>query len=122
MQAINGITDFLYRNALYLALGMVVIILIVIFIFLLAGKKKKSQQQNNQQASQLILAFGGSPNIVKVTVGGSRVSVYLEDLSLFDSERLKQAGFASFIQMSDRITILVGEQAPTIGALLSKKQ
>ena len=120
----TDINDFLKNNALWIVLGLVVIIAIVVAIILICGlagkKRKKKPQPQIAEKSKWVEALGGSENIVSSEAYGSRLAVVLNDKSKMDKEALKGLGVTSFIEMSNKVTLLLEDKADLVKAELDK--
>lgn len=103
----NTINDFLFENALYLAIAMAGLILVMILVFILLGRKKKILEPIGYDP--LLLGLGGNDNIVSVSGRGSRLSVKLKDYQVVQQDVLKANGVESLIQMSQKLTLLIAE-------------
>ena len=101
--------------------AIVIIILIVILLIVKAVKRKKYFSTRSEAGLKMIEAFGGRANIVSATNNGSRLSIVLNDYSLFNEEQAKALGVSSFIKMSNKITLVVGEEAAEIANLINKE-
>ena len=112
---------FLKGNALWIALGLVGIIVIVVVLILIFGIKKKEEKPVIAQKSEWVDALGGSENIISSEAYGSRLAVKLQDKSLMNKEKLKELGVTSFIEMSDKITLLLEDKAELVKAELDKE-
>lgn len=112
---------FLKGNALWIALGLVGIIVIVVILILIFGIKKKEEKPVIAQKSEWVDALGGSENIISSEAYGSRLAVKLQDKSLMNKDKLKELGVTSFIEMSDKITLLLEDKAELVKAELDKE-
>ena len=112
---------FLKGNALWIALGLVGIIVIVVILILIFGIKKKEEKPVIAQKSEWVDALGGSENIISSEAYGSRLAVKLQDKSLVNKEKLKELGVTNFIEMSDKITLLLEDKAELVKAELDKE-
>ena len=112
---------FLKNNALWISLVLVGIIVIVIALILIFGRKKKEEKPVIAQKSEWIDALGGSENILSSEAYGSRLAVKLQDKNLMNREKLKELGVTNFIEMSDKITLLLEDKAELVKAELDKE-
>lgn len=112
---------FLKGNALWIALGLVGVIVIVVVLILIFGIKKKDDKPVIAQKSEWVDALGGSGNIISSEAYGSRLAVKLQDKSLMNKDKLKELGVTSFIEMSDKITLLLEDKAELVKAELDKE-
>ena len=113
---------FLKNNALWMVLVLVGIIAIVVALILIFGLKNKNKKPQPQIAekSKWVDALGGSDNIVSSEAYGSRLAVVLNDKSKMDKEALKGLGVANFIEMSNKVTLLLEDKAELVQAELDK--
>ena len=108
--------DYIY----YIILAvLVVIVLIVLFVVLNKNKKKNFYLERKKQNNELLLCLGGRENIVSAVNNGSRLSLVLKDYSLVQEDKLKQLGVSSFIKMSNKLTVVIGEEAKDISLLIN---
>ncbi len=112
---------FLKNNALWISLVLVGIIVIVIALILIFGRKKKEEKPVIAQKSEWVDALGGSENILSSEAYGSRLAVKLQDKNLMNREKLKELGVTNFIEMSDKITLLLEDKAELVKAELDKE-
>ena len=113
---------FLKNNALWMVLVLVGIIAIVVALILIFGLKNKNKKPQPQIAekSKWVEALGGNENIVSSEAYGSRLAVVLNDKSKMDKEALKELGVTSFIEMSNKVTLLLEDKAELVKAELDK--
>jgi phosphotransferase system IIB component len=113
---------FLKNNALWMVLVLVGIIAIVVALILIFGLKNKNKKPQPQIAekSKWVEALGGSDNIVSSEAYGSRLAVVLNDKSKMDKEALKGLGVTNFIEMSNKVTLLLEDKAELVKAELDK--
>ena len=117
----NDFNAFLKNNALWIALSIVAVIAIVVVLILVLGRKvKKAPTPQIAEKSQWVEALGGAENIVSSEAYGSRLAVKLVDKSLINKEQLKQLGVTNFIEMSDKITLLLEDKAELVKKELDK--
>ena len=112
---------FLKNNALWIALALVVVIAIVVVLILVLGRKTKKAKPQIAEKSKWVEALGGKENIVSSEAYGSRLAVSLVDKSLMNKETLKELGVTNFIEMSNKITLLLEDKAELVKAELDKK-
>lgn len=101
----NTINDFLFENALYLAITFASLIFVIILVYIILGRNKNKPVQMTYDA--LIAGLGGVTNIITTSGRGSRLSVRLKDYQIIQQEQLKTHGVESLIQMSQKITLLI---------------
>lgn len=113
---------FLKNNALWMVLVLVGIIAIVVALILVFGLKNKNKKPQPQIAekSKWVEALGGSDNIVSSEAYGSRLAVVLNDKTKMDKEALKGLGVTNFIEMSNKVTLLLEDKAELVKAELDK--
>lgn len=112
---------FLKNNALWIALVLVGIIAITVALILILGRKKKVDKPAIAEKSKWVEALGGSDNILSSEAYGSRLAVKLQDKALMNKEMLKELGVTNFIEMSDKVTLLLEDKAELVKAELDKK-
>ena len=119
---VNELNTFLRDNALYLALGMELIIVIIIAILLISNyKKKHASDVLNELFISLLEALGGEHNVVRMEAKGSRLTIVLQDYQLLNQEALKALGIANFVLMTNKITLIIGQEAAVIAKSWSVK-
>ena len=117
----NNLNGFLKANALWIALALVGVILIVVALILIFGNaKKKKPDVKIAEKSLWVLALGGEGNIVSSEAYGSRLAVVLKDKEKMNREELKKLGVTNFIEMSNKITLLLEDKAELVKAELDK--
>ena len=112
---------FLKNYAWIIAVALVVVIAIVVVLILVLGRKTKKAVPQIAEKSKWIEALGGAENIVSSEAYGSRLAVSLVDKSLMNKEALKELGVTNFIEMSNKITLLLEDKAELVKAELDKK-
>ena len=112
---------FLKNYGIWIAVGLVVVIAIVIVLILVLGRKTKKAVPQIAEKSKWVEALGGSENIVSSEAYGSRLAISLVDKSLMNKEALKELGATNFIEMSNKITLLLEDKAELVKAELDKK-
>ena len=114
---------FLKNNALCIALvliGVIVIAVILILIFNKKNYKNKKPEAEIAEKSAWVTALGGEENIISSEAVGSRLVVILKDKQLLDKEALKQLGVTNFMEMSNKITLLLEDKAELVKKELDK--
>lgn len=104
--------EFLKSYALYIAFGLAGVVFITVLVFFLISLSKRKKEAIKPQPvavnkSEILEALGGKDNIVSKQIAGSRVAVVLKDYSLINEAQLKEVGVASFIKMSNKITLVI---------------
>lgn len=112
---------FLKNYGWIIAVALVVIIAVVVVIILVKGRKVKKPVPQIAEKSKWVEALGGAENIVSSEAYGSRLAVSLVDKSLMNKEVLKELGVTNFIEMSNKITLLLEDKAELVKAELDKK-
>ena len=112
---------FLKNYGIWIAVGLVVVIAIVVVLILVLGRKTKKAVPQIAEKSKWVEALGGSENIVSSEAYGSRLAISLVDKSLMNKEALKELGVTNFIEMSNKITLLLEDKAELVKAELDKK-
>lgn len=113
---------FLKNYGIWIAVGLVVVIAIVVVLILVLGRKTKKAVPQIAEKSKWVEALGGSENIVSSEAYGSRLAISLVDKSLMNKEALKELGVTNFIEMSNKITLLLEDKAELVKAELDKKE
>ena len=112
---------FLKNNALWIALVLVgIVALIPLVIFLVRRFSKQESKPKIAEKSLWVDALGGSDNIVSSEAYGSRLVVVLNDKSKINKEALKELGVSSFVEMSNKITLVLEDKAELVKAELDK--
>ncbi|MBQ2070415.1 MAG: hypothetical protein II467_05750 [Bacilli bacterium] len=124
----GNVNEFLSQNAWWLALIAAGLILVVALIIILTGikrkkagaeKKKKINYKDKESVkSSYFEALGGEDNILEKGIVGSRIKLRLKDYSLLDKKKIEEAGVDAFIQMSDKLYLVVKEDAAKVYSIL----
>lgn len=112
---------FLKNYGWIIAVALVAIIAVVVIIILVKGRKVKKPVPQIAEKSKWVEALGGAENILSSEAYGSRLAVSLVDKSLMNKEALKELGVTNFIEMSNKITLLLEDKAELVKAELDKK-
>ena len=112
---------FLKNYGWIIAVALVAIIAVVVVIILVKGRKVKKPVPQIAEKSKWIEALGGAENIISSEAYGSRLAVSLVDKALMNKEALKELGVTNFIEMSNKITLLLEDKAELVKAELDKK-
>ncbi len=100
--------DFLLKNIWWIAgIGALVLIVLLIFIDKRFISKPKKAPVSEETASLYLEALGGKDNIKEKSLEGSRIILRLNDYGAVNRDKLREAGVTGFIQMSDRLTLVV---------------
>lgn len=117
----NDFNAFLKNNAIWIAIALVAIILITVVLILLLGKKnKKAEAPQIAEKSKWMEALGGSENIISSEAYGSRLALQLIDKEKMNKDALKELGVTNFIEMSNKITLLLEDKAELVKKELDK--
>ena len=112
---------FLKGNALWIALVLVGIIAITIVVILLVNRKHdKKPVVKVAEKSAWVTALGGEENIISSEAVGSRLVVNLKNKELLNKEALKELGVTNFMEMSNKITLLLEDKAELVKKELDK--
>ena len=112
---------FLKNYGWIIAVALVVVIAVVVVIILVKGRKVKKPVPQIAEKSKWVEALGGAENIISSEAYGSRLAVSLVDKTLMNKEALKELGVTNFIEMSNKITLLLEDKAELVKAELDKK-
>ena len=112
---------FLKNYGWIIAVALVTIIAVVVVIILVKGRKVKKPVPQIAEKSKWVEALGGAENIISSEAYGSRLAVSLVDKTLMNKEALKELGVTNFIEMSNKITLLLEDKAELVKAELDKK-
>lgn len=117
----DDFNSFLKNNALWIALVLVGIIAVVVVLILLLNRKgNKKPEVKIAEKSAWVESLGGEDNIVSSEAIGSRLVVNLKDKSLLNKEALKELGVTNFMEMSNKITLLLEDKAELVKKELDK--
>ena len=92
---------------LYIVGGVLLLAAIAIAIYLIISNKKNKKVTGGVWLS----ALGEKENIEDVSGVGSRVTLILKDKEKIDREKLKALGVSSVLTMSNKIILVVEDQA-----------
>jgi phosphotransferase system IIB component len=108
--------EFLKSNSWWLALIFVGLIVLSIALIYLSGihSNKAKVPEKVIDKNAYLLALGGSENVISKKVTGSRIVLVLKDYSKVDQTKLKEAGVDSFIMMSDKLTLVIKDNAEKV--------
>ena len=112
---------FLKNYGWIIAVALVAIIAVVVVIILVKGRKVKKPVPQIAEKNKWVEALGGAENIISSEAYGSRLAISLVDKSLMNKEALKELGVTNFIEMSNKITLLLEDKAELVKAELDKK-
>ena len=116
----DDIGTFLKTNAIWMAIAVAVIILVVIVVILVSikSKSKTNNKIETKSNSSWLSALGEKDNIIEVESKGSRLTLTLRDSSLINDDKLKELGVTSIIKMSNKVILVVEDNAAKIEYLL----
>ncbi len=112
---------------LWIVLFVVLMVVLGVFILMIVRhmKTKKQYQQEQEVIDNyyvnIIESVGGINNILKVEALQSRLSFYLKDQSLLQSEKLKEIHIHGIVKTSKKITLVVGEMAVKYATNIQKE-
>lgn len=104
-----------YAVALIVA-GCLVLVAILVFLVIFFGKRKKSPIVDE---SAWLKALGGKENINSVSAIGSRINLSLKDKEKIDREKLTALGVNSVLVMSNKVTLVITNNAVDIAETIS---
>ena len=117
----NDFNAFLKNNAIWIAIALAAIIAItVILILVFAKKSKKEEKPVIAEKSKWVDALGGNENILSSEAYGSRLSLQLADKEKINKDALKELGVTNFIEMSNKITLLLEDKAELVKQEIDK--
>ena len=91
--------------------GAIILIAAVIVTIILSIKKKTAKKMSGVLWLE---ALGGNDNIEDVSGVGSRVTLILKDKEAINREQLKTLGVSSVLTMSNKIILVIEDQAVTV--------
>ena len=107
-------SDFLLKNLWWIVLIALALLFLAFFFIEHRSKlikRKKKSEVTNEKASLYLEALGGENNVEEKKLEGSRIVVKLKDYNAVNRDKLREAGVSGFIQMSDRLTLVIKENA-----------
>lgn len=115
--------DFLRDNALWICLAIVAVIVLILAIALISSLARRNKAKGETprkaiDASAYLLALGGAENVISHKVIRSRIVLELQDYSLVDKDKLKEAGVDGFIMMSNKLTLVIQGDAEKVSSLI----
>ena len=96
--------------------GCLVLVAILVFLIIFFGKRKKSPIVDE---SAWLTALGGKDNINNVSAIGSRINLSLKDKEKIDREKLTNLGVNSVLVMSNKVTLVIANNAVDIAETIS---
>lgn len=108
----DDFVNFLSKNAVWIALTVVIIILITVFLIIFLNRKYKTKANQiettkNVDSNEWKNALGGEENIVEASAVGSRLSVSLKETTKMDVDKLKEFGVKNIISMKDKKVLVI---------------
>lgn len=104
-----------YAIALIIA-GCLVLVAVLVFLIIFFGKRKKNPIVDE---SAWLNALGGKDNINNVSAIGSRINLSLKDKEKIDREKLTNLGVNSVLVMSNKVTLVIANNAVDIAETIS---
>ena len=112
---LNNTTLPMYAVVLIVA-GCLVLVAILVFLVIFFGKRKKNPIVDE---SAWLSALGGKENINNVSAIGSRINLSLKDKEKIDREKLTSLGVNSVLVMSNKVTLVIANNAVDIAETIS---
>ena len=112
---LNNTTLPMYAVVLIVA-GCLVLVAILVFLVIFFGKRKKNPIVDE---SAWLGALGGKENINSVSAIGSRINLSLKDKEKIDREKLTSLGVNSVLVMSNKVTLVIANNAVDIAETIS---
>ena len=120
----DDINAFLSQNAIWLAAALVTLILLAIFLFVFLNMKRNGKLKHDNKIStnsdEWQIAIGGKNNIKSVNAMGSRLTLELNDSNLINKDKLKELGVSNILVMSEKIILVVEDNAEKVKERLLK--
>jgi phosphotransferase system IIB component len=108
------LADFLLSNLYWIvALGTLLLVVLYLFFDSIKGKKEKKKTPIIDEGAYME-ALGGKDNIVTKNLEGSRIVLTLHDYEAIDRDKLRDAGVAGFVLMSDKLTLVIKDDANAV--------
>ena len=104
-----------YAVALIIA-GCLVLVAVLVFLIIFFGKRKKNPIVDE---SAWLSALGGKDNINSVSAIGSRINLSLKDKEKIDREKLTNLGVNSVLVMSNKVTLVIANNAVDIAETIA---
>ena len=114
-QMSNANPDYFMQNLYWIIAVAVVAAILLYFLFShLFHKAKLKKQIKTPDQAKYLSALGGQDNIVSHELVGSRIVLSLRDYSKIDRPLLQEAGVTGFIEKSDKLTLVVKDNAQAV--------
>ena len=97
--------------------GCLLVVAALVVLVIVFGKRKKSVIVDE---SAWISALGGKENIASVSAIGSRINLSLKDKEKIDRIKLTNLGVNSVLVMSNKVTLVIANNAVDIAETISK--
>jgi phosphotransferase system IIB component len=112
--------DFLLGNLWWLViLGIVFLFIVAYFLEKWWSTFRKSKAPKAAK-DEYLEALGGAENLIDGTIEGSRIVLHLKNYGKVDEEKLKKSGIVGFIAQSDKLTLVVKDEAAKVYDLIFK--
>ena len=96
-----------------IAISLLVLAVICVVLVKILGKKRVKSLPIASK-SEYFEALGGEDNYIDSSREGSRIIVHLKDYSKINKEKIKEAGVTGFIEKSDKLTLVVKDNAEEV--------
>ena len=107
--------DFLLKNMWWIvALCAIALISLLLWLDRRLLFKEKKKEVSEEQASLYLDALGGESNVLERALEGSRIVLRLKDYGAVNRDKLREAGVTGFIQMADRLTLVIKDNAMAV--------
>ncbi len=103
-------SDFLLKNIWWI-IALIALALFVTIFFLDRHFYKEKKKTVEIQPSLYLEALGGEENVLERALDGSRIILKLKDYGAVNRDKLREAGVTGFIQMSDKLTLVIKDNA-----------
>ena len=97
--------------------GCLLVVAAVVVLVIVFGKRKKNTIVDE---SAWISALGGKENVASVSAIGSRINLSLKDKEKIDRIKLTNLGVNSVLVMSNKVTLVIQNNAVDIAETISK--
>ena len=97
--------------------GCLLVVAALVVLIIVFGKRKKPTIFDE---IAWITALGGKDNIASVSAIGSRINLSLKDKEKIDRTKLSNLGVNSVLVMSNKVTLVIANNAVDIAETISK--
>ena len=97
--------------------GCLLVVAALVVLIIVFGKRKKPTIFDERA---WITALGGKDNIASVSAIGSRINLSLKDKEKIDRTKLSNLGVNSVLVMSNKVTLVIANNAVDIAETISK--